>query len=46
MLGRSLTIAEVRTVTETARRIAALLALQAELDGNYGQTTSDTYSLS
>ena len=35
LLGRGLTIAEVRYVTETARRIAALLALQAELDGNY-----------
>ena len=36
LLGRGLTVAEVRYVTETARRIAALLAMQAELDGNYG----------
>jgi hypothetical protein len=35
LLGRGLTVVEVRTVTETARRIAALLALQAELDENY-----------
>ncbi|MDD4103160.1 MAG: DNA methyltransferase, partial [Kiritimatiellae bacterium] len=35
LLGRGLTVAEVRYVTEIARRIAALLALQAELDENY-----------
>lgn len=31
----TLAIAEVRYVTETARRIAALLALQTQLDENY-----------
>ena len=36
LLGRGLTREEVRHVTDTCRRIAALLALQAELDGNYG----------
>ena len=35
LLGRGLTIAEVRYVTETARRIVALLALQPQLDENY-----------
>jgi hypothetical protein len=34
LLGRGLTIAEARYVTEMARRIAALLALRDELDGN------------
>jgi hypothetical protein len=37
LLGRGLTIDEVRYVTETARRIAALLALNPELDENYGK---------
>lgn len=35
LLGRGLTVAEVRHVTETARRIAALLALQSALDENF-----------
>ena len=35
LLGRGLTVAEVRYVTVTARRIAALLALQPQLDENY-----------
>ena len=35
LLGRSLTLAEVQYVTEVARRIAALLALQDRLDANY-----------
>jgi hypothetical protein len=35
LLGRGLAVAEVRYVTETARRIAALLALQSDLDANY-----------
>lgn len=35
LLGRGLTIDEVRYVTETARRIAALIALQPALDANY-----------
>jgi len=39
LLGRGLTVAEVRYVTETARRIAALLAMQAELDENYRAVT-------
>ena len=35
LLGRSLTREEVRHVTDTCRRIAALIGMQAELDGNY-----------
>ncbi|OGV74407.1 MAG: hypothetical protein A3K19_03475 [Lentisphaerae bacterium RIFOXYB12_FULL_65_16] len=35
LLGRGLTIEEVRYVTEMTRRIAALLALHGDLDKNY-----------
>ena len=35
LLGRALTTDEVRYVTEMARRLAALLALQPALDANY-----------
>jgi len=35
LLGRGLTPDEVRHVTDTARRLAALVAMQGELDGNY-----------
>ena len=42
LLGRGLTIAEVRCVTETARRIAALLALQPQLDKNCRYMTAAT----
>lgn len=41
LLGRSLTVAEVRTVTETARRIAALIALKPQLDENYRAVTGN-----
>jgi predicted helicase len=41
LLGRGLTVAEVRTVTETCRRIAALLALQSALDANYRTVTAE-----
>ncbi|MDD4623426.1 MAG: DNA methyltransferase, partial [Kiritimatiellae bacterium] len=34
LLGRGLTVAEVRYVTETARRIAALISMQPQLDEN------------
>jgi hypothetical protein len=42
LLGRGLTVAEVRTVTETARRIAALISLQPALDANYRVVTVKT----
>jgi hypothetical protein len=35
LLGRALTTDEVREVTHTARRLAALVLLQPELDANY-----------
>ena len=44
LLGRGLTCEEVRYVTETARRIAALLALQPALDENYRAVAGDTYA--
>ena len=40
LLGRGLTVDEVRYVTEMARRLAALLALQDQLDANYGACKS------
>lgn len=43
LLGRGLTPDEVRYVTEMARRLAALIALQPQLDMNYRATTADTY---
>ena len=39
LLGRALTVDEVRYVTEMARRLAALLALQPALDANYRAAT-------
>jgi hypothetical protein len=41
LLGRSLTLDEVSEVMHMARRIAALLLLQPELDANY-RTVKDT----
>ncbi|MDX9975869.1 MAG: type ISP restriction/modification enzyme, partial [FCB group bacterium] len=35
LLGRGLTPGEVRHVTDTARRLAALIGMQRELDGSY-----------
>jgi hypothetical protein len=35
LLGRGLTPDEVRHVTDTCRRLAALIGLQGELDRNY-----------
>ena len=37
ILGRALTTAEAREVTQTARRIAALLLLEPQLDANYAR---------
>ncbi|MBI5585929.1 MAG: DNA methyltransferase, partial [Deltaproteobacteria bacterium] len=44
LLGRGLTPDEVRYVTEMARRLSALIALQASLDANYRKVTQKTYS--
>jgi len=42
LLGRGLTLDEVRYVTELARRLAALVALQPDLDANYRATVART----
>lgn len=44
LLGRSLTPEEVRFVTEMARRLAALIALQQSLNENYKNIIRNTYS--
>jgi len=43
LLGRGLTPDEVRYVTEIARRLATLIALQASLDANYKEVARATY---
>ena len=43
LLGRGLTSEEVRYVTEMARRITALIALQKALDDNYRTVIAATY---
>jgi hypothetical protein len=44
LLGRGLTSDEVRYVTEIARRLAVIVALQASLDDNYRKVIKTTYS--
>jgi hypothetical protein len=44
LLGRGLTSDEVRYVTEMARRLAALIALQTSLDDNYRKVIKATDS--
>jgi hypothetical protein len=44
LLGRGLTPDEVRYVTEMARRVAALIALQESLDANYREVVQATYA--
>lgn len=44
MLGRSLTKDEVREVSNTARRIAAILLLEPALDMNYQAVKRSTYN--
>ncbi len=44
LLGRGLTIEEVREVTEMIRRLAAIVALQAELDKNYADVRDDSFT--
>jgi hypothetical protein len=44
LLDRGLTPDEVRYVTEIARRLAAIVALQASLDDNYRKVIKATYS--
>jgi hypothetical protein len=43
LLGRDLSVEEAKYVTEMARRIAALILLQTELDANYQSIRQDYY---
>ena len=43
LLGRPLTKEEVRYVQEMARRIAAILLLEPELDANYQNVKAHTF---
>jgi hypothetical protein len=43
LLGRPLTTAEARQVTHSARRLAALVLLQSELDANYRHITAASH---
>jgi hypothetical protein len=43
VLGRDLTLAELKEVTHMARRLAALVALQALLDESYAMCAEDIY---
>jgi hypothetical protein len=43
LLGRGLTSDEVRYVTEMARRLTALIALQTSLDASYREVIQTTY---
>ena len=43
ILGRALTPAEAREVTQTARRIGALLLLEPALDANYERVKAAPY---
>ncbi len=43
LLGRSLTLTEARTFTETARRLTALIGLYPSLDENYRSVINNDY---
>lgn len=43
VLGRALTPTEAREVTHTARRLAALLLLEQQLDENYARVKADSH---
>ncbi|HAE58724.1 MAG TPA: DNA methyltransferase, partial [Anaerolineae bacterium] len=45
ILGRDISVEEAREVTGMARRIAALLALEAQLDENYRRVKGETVGL-
>ena len=45
ILGRGLTIEEVRYVTEMSRRIYAITNLQSSLDANYREVISSTFDI-
>ena len=46
VLGRALTMAEIMEVTAMARRLAALVLLQPELDSNYQTVAAATWAFS
>ena len=46
VLGRAMTMAEIMEVTATARRLAALVLLQAQLDANYQAAAATTWNAS
>ncbi|MBK9215672.1 MAG: N-6 DNA methylase [Chloracidobacterium sp.] len=46
LLGRPLSIDEVTEVTNMARRIAALVLMESELNENYNRIKADTFDLS
>jgi Type ISP C-terminal specificity domain len=43
VLGRRLTAAEARTFTQIARRIAAIILLEGDLDANYQRCVAETW---
>ena len=43
MLGRNLKADEARTFSQIARRIAAILLLEDDLDASYRQCAADTW---
>lgn len=43
LLGRALHLEEIKEVTHTARRLAALVLLQTDLDANYYAASGDTW---
>ena len=43
LLGRALHLEEIKEVTHTARRLAALVLLQTDLDANYYAAAGDTW---
>ncbi|MBV5299110.1 MAG: N-6 DNA methylase [Rhodoferax sp.] len=45
VLGRALTLIEIMEVTAMARRLAALVLLQPQLDDNYRAAAADTWAL-
>ncbi len=44
LLGRALHLEEIKEVTHTARRLAALVLLQTDLDANYRAAAGDTWT--
>jgi hypothetical protein len=45
ILGRDITVEEAREVTDMAKRIAAIISMQKQLDKNYQKMKQDTMKL-